>query len=75
MQHWGTTTPSVVHCSQVLFVYKRLNYDVVLCIALFCECKRVDPKLYIKNGLGLSSPFIFLLYKMNSRNFFMSVQV
>jgi len=44
----GTTTPSVVHCSQVLFVYKRLNYDVNLCIALFCECKRVDPKLYIK---------------------------
>ena len=32
LQHWGTTTPSVVHCSHAFFVYKRLNYDVILCI-------------------------------------------
>lgn len=24
--------PSVVHCSHAFFVYKRLNYDVILCI-------------------------------------------
>lgn len=24
--------PSVVHCSHALFVYKRLNFDVILCI-------------------------------------------
>lgn len=24
--------PSVVHCSHAFFVYKRLNFDVILCI-------------------------------------------
>ncbi|WP_248289931.1 CopG family transcriptional regulator, partial [Staphylococcus capitis] len=32
-QHWGYyDPPSVVHCSRSLFVYKRLNCGVILCI-------------------------------------------